>query len=204
MLFLMDNSKKVIDEKMNPQFIGGQLLTPLTRYSDWGGAYGIDNGSFSRFPEEEFKTLLKRQVESKSRCLFVTCPDVVGNGRRTLEIWKHRNRWIDDSWPIALVLQNGIENFEIPWGELSAVFIGGENPWKESKACEDLVKTAKILKKFIHVGRVNTYDRWKRFQMMGADTCDGSGVARYDHMLENIIRRETNSPMGLFDPNSLD
>ena len=45
---------------------------------------------------------------------------------------------------------------------------------------------AKALGKWVHVGRINTpvrYERWKDV----ADSCDGSGLARYDHMLESIF-----------------
>lgn len=187
MKFLIDVSAEKLHQKMNADFVLGQLLTPLTRYNDWGGTYAIDNGAFSGFPEKEFIALLKRQEDSRERCLFVTCPDIVGNGRRTLEIWKRRHRWLS-GWPPALVLQNGIEDMEIPWDECSAVFIGGMDPWKESAACADLVRTAKTLSVWVHVGRVNTLKRFARFRELGADSCDGSGIARYDHMLEEIIR----------------
>jgi hypothetical protein len=199
--FLIDTSGHEIQRKWHDDFVCGQLLTPLTRYSDWGGFYAIDNGAFSGFPEKEFRALLERQKGARDRCKFVTCPDIVGNGRRTLELWEHRHEWLS-GWPAALVLQNGVEDLTIPWADCAAVFIGGIDPWKESQACVDLVKTAKTLGIWVHVGRVNTYGRWKRFADLGADSCDGSGVARYDHMLSAIIRAETTPARGLFDGQS--
>jgi len=71
---------------------------------------------------------------------------------------------------------------------LQLVFIGGRDPWKDSQSALDIVKTAKVLQKHAHVGRVNTAKRYKLFASVGADTCDGSGVAMYDHMLEDIER----------------
>jgi hypothetical protein len=41
------------------------------------------------------------------------------------------------------------------------------------------VKSAVILGKHVHIGRVNTQERYELFANLGAHTCDGSGVARY-------------------------
>ena len=97
-------------------------------------------------------------------------------------------------WPLALVIQDGMEDMEIPWDELAAVFIGGCDPWKDSKAALDIVKTAKILNKHSHVGRVNTIKRYKLYAEIGTDTCDGSGIAMYDHMLDGIARELNKKP----------
>jgi len=195
MKFLIDKSPKDVERKsgLHPDLVGGQLLTPLTRYRNAGGVFAIDNGAFSGFRSEEFAALLKREEPNRSKCLFVTVPDVVAAGRRTLEIWKYRHN-IVRHWPLALVAQDGMEDLEIPWGDMSAVFIGGGDPWKDSKASLDIVKTAKTLGKHVHVGRVNTAKRFKLFAEAGADTCDGSGVAMYDHMLDDIARALSMKP----------
>lgn len=189
MKFLIDKTPKELARKsaMHPSLIKGQLLTPLTRYRNAGGVFAIDNGAFSGFRARDFTSLLEREKANRERCLFVTVPDVVAAGRRTLEIWKYRHR-IVKGWPLALVAQDGIEDLEIPWGEMSAVFIGGGDPWKDSNSSLDIVKTAKILGKHVHVGRVNTAKRFKLFADVGADTCDGSGVAMYDHMLDKLAK----------------
>lgn len=187
---------------MASNLVLGQLMTPLTGYRDWGGTYAIDNGAFSRFPAEKFKRLIERQVsggqETLQRCLFVTCPDIVGNAKRTMEIWKQRElfccgvpHFINR---MALVAQNGIENMDIPWTEFRTIFIGGRDPWKDSKTVSDIVKTAKCLGIWVHVGRVNSPKRFEHFFQLGADSCDGSGVARYDHMLQNIEDRHSQNP----------
>lgn len=90
---------------------------------------------------------------------------------------------------LAFVAQDGIENMEIPWDEMSCLFVGGKDPWKDSQSAADIVRTAKTLGLWVHVGRVNTPKRFEHFLQLGADTCDGSGVAMYDHMLEKIERR---------------
>jgi hypothetical protein len=199
MLFLIDTQQDTLRSRMKTSsLILGQLLTPLTGYSDWGGVYAIDNGAFSGFPADKFQRLLQRQDSRKADCLFVTCPDIVGAGQRTIELFKRRSRWIPEGWKVAMVAQDGLEDLEIPWDDMDAVFIGGGDPWKDSKAAADIVKTAKILGKWVHVGRVNTPKRFEHFAQLGADSCDGSGVAMYDHMLEKIERRNDPVPT-LFD-----
>jgi hypothetical protein len=195
MKFLIDKSPKDVARKtgLHPSLVAGQLLTPLTRYRNAGGVFAIDNGAFSGFRSDDFAALLQREEQNRERCLFVTVPDVVAAGRRTLEIWKFRHN-IVRHWPLALVAQDGMEDLEIPWGEMAAVFIGGGDPWKDSKASLDIVKTAKTLGKHVHVGRVNTAKRFKLFTDAGADTCDGSGVAMYDHMLDDIAKALSKEP----------
>lgn len=195
MKFLIDTQQDTLRRRMETsELILGQLLTPLTGYSDWGGVYGIDNGAYSGFLVEKFLRLLKRQEERKADCLFVTCPDIPGAGQRSLELFKRRGLWIPEGWRVALVIQDGMEDLEIPWDELDAIFVGGGDPWKDSNAVADIVKTATILNKWKHIGRVNSPKRFEHFLQLGADSCDGSGIAMYDHMLERIERRNDPKP----------
>lgn len=202
MKFLIDTSPRQLSGKTPHDLIAGQLLTPLTSYSDWGGVYAIDNGAFSGFRPKAFASLLQRQEKQMDRCLFVTCPDIVANGRRTLEIWNYRRRFFPLQWieKAALVAQDGMEDLLICWENVHAIFVGGGDPWKDSRAAADIVKTAKTLGIHVHVGRVNTLKRYKHFAAMGADTCDGSGVAMYDHMLQDIVNGLARDPEpALFD-----
>lgn len=193
MKFLIDKSPADVSRKMElaPEIVMGQLLTPLTRYKNHSGSFAMDNGCFSEFHESAFISLLERDKVYRAECKFVTCPDIVGNARRTMELWEHRRKWIPTNWPTALVLQNGIEDMSIPWDELDAVFIGGDDRFKDGQAVVDIIKTAKILGKWVHVGRVNGVDRFSHFESKGADSCDGSGVSMYDHMLNKIMDRNT-------------
>lgn len=188
MKFLIDKSTEIVKQKSASSFVLGQLITPLTGYTNWGGAFGIDNGAFTRFNSEDFARILKRETQHQKRCLFVTVPDIVGSARRTLEIWK-RHEWFvnaKDGWIPSLVAQDGMEDFDIVWEEIGVLFIGGRDPWKESKAAQDLVRTAIIMGVPVHVGRVNSPERFELFESLGCQTCDGSGVSMYDHMLVSI------------------
>ncbi len=43
-----------------------------------------------------------------------------------------------------------------------------------------------IMEKWVHIGRVNHGERWQHFKKLGADSADGTGIARYSHMREAI------------------
>ena len=173
-----------------------ELFTPLTRrkVKRPDAHFAIDNGAFSTFSSIGFINLLRNHEDRKMLCRFVAVPDVVGDARRTLEVFRHwRKRHELVGWRLAFVCQDGIENLPIPWACVHAVFIGGSTDWKMSKAAAACVKAAKAMDKWVHIGRVNTPGRYEYFADMGADSCDGTGLARYDHMREAFCR-EINEP----------
>lgn len=190
MKFLLDKSPAALKKKAKdyPELIMGQLLTPSGRRKNWGGVFAIDNGAYAGFNPSAFKRLLERETPYKDKCLFATVPDVVCNARRTLEIWKYRDR-LAQGWPHALVAQNGVEDLEIPWTELAALFIGGDDRFKNSQTAVDIIKAAQVMGVYVHVGRVNGPDRFEYFADLGANSCDGSGVCKYDYMLEDVACR---------------
>jgi len=164
-----------------------QFFTPLTRYANrhHDRYFAIDNGAFSRFDRKAFEALLNREKERQHLCRFVAVPDVVASARRTLEVFDY---WFPllGSWPLALVAQDGQENLPIPWEFLSAIFIGGSTKFKESESAKQIIKAAKAMDKWVHVGRVNDPGRLEGFLQLGVDSVDGSGIARYTWMRERI------------------
>lgn len=161
-----------------------QLRTPLTKYARAPGiAYGLDNGCFERFERAVWERLLD-EAET-DRPIFVTLPDIVGDAARTIElfdVFKLRTNGL----PRALVLQDGIQHVRIPWDDLDAVFVGGSDHFKYSREAVNAAKAAKLLGKWVHVGRVNTAGRVRNWIGL-ADSLDGSGISRYDHMLIDVM-----------------
>lgn len=184
MKILLDSSPRKIaeyTERYGYEF--WQLRTPLTRNALGGVPYGLDNGCFARFERE---TWLKQVDEArKVRPLFVTLPDIVGDSRRTLDLFDHfydHTRGV----PRALVLQDGIGQHAIPWAQLDAVFVGGSDAFKIASEAINACKAAKMMGKWVHVGRVNTASRVRNWLGL-ADSIDGSGISRFDHMLEDVL-----------------
>lgn len=161
-----------------------QLRTPLTGYRLAGVPYGLDNGAFTTFDEPKWRRLL---IEAREhRPVFVCAPDIVGSARRTLELFRHFRHDLV-GLPACLVLQDGIGDFDIPWTEIDAVFVGGSDQFKVSAEAFAACKAAKMMKKWVHVGRVNTSARAQ--QWLGiAHSIDGSGLSQYDHMLRDVLR----------------
>lgn len=170
-----------------------QLFTPLTRRNPQHPErmFALDNGAFSRFEAKGFLSMLAKHEPRKDLCRFVAAPDVVGCARRTLECFQYwRSRLA--GWPVAFVCQDGQEGLSVPWGECAAVFIGGTTEWKMSKHAAAIVKASKVIGKWCHIGRINTAGRLEYFEELGADSCDGTGLAQYSHMREAIHADRTN------------
>lgn len=188
MKIMLDCSPAKIEEyskRYNYNF--GQLRTPLTAYALSDKLYGLDNGCFSKFNKKTWRRLV---VEAKEQELvnqpkFVCAPDIVGDARRTLELFDMFYAEISPL-PVCLVLQDGIGNFTIDWNRVDAVFVGGSDAFKVSNEAINACKVAKMLDKWVHVGRVNTAQRVSNWIGL-ADSIDGSGISKYDYMLESVL-----------------
>jgi hypothetical protein len=184
MKIMLDCSPRKIAEyskKYNHDF--WQLRTPLTNNKLAGVPYGLDNGCFSEFKEKAWLKLIRDAEQHHP--VFITVPDIVGDAVRTLDLYKIFKRKLH-GLPTCLVLQDGIGQHPIPWDELTAVFVGGTDKFKVSQEAMSACRVAKMLGKWVHVGRVNTISRaeyWKDI----ADSIDGSGVSRFDERLEEVL-----------------
>ena len=163
-----------------------QLRTPLTQYKSGIIQYGLDNGAFTRFRTKAFTRMAEAAVDD-CRCLWIALPDYPMCAYSTIGLFRHWKHVIKRKR--AFVLQNDIERYAtlIPWDEIVAVFVGGDDDFKESATAVELAKEARDRGKWVHVGRVNTVRRldfWEPY----ADSIDGSGIARFDHMRNPIIR----------------
>jgi hypothetical protein len=176
-----------------------QLLTPLTRFTPQKpeARFAIDNGAFTSFDSLAFESLLAREFERKHLCRFVAVPDVVGSARRTLEVFEHwyakpraTGYGVFRDWPLALVAQDGQEGLPIPWDRLDAIFIGGSTAWKLGPHAAAVIKAAKAIGKWVHVGRVNRPGRFEYFESLGADSIDGTGISRFSWMREAIWKAQ--------------
>ncbi len=189
MIVMLDTSQPLDDCSRELGCDVEQLFTPLTYRlpQQPEQRFAIDNGAYAKFDPDTFLRLLERERPRRDLCRFVAVPDVVGDARRTLEVFATWSRRLSD-WPLALVCQNGQEHLPIPWGKIDAVFIGGDTDWKMSAPAAACVKAAKALGKWVHAGRVNTPNRFDYFERLGADSLDGTGLARYSHMRHDIFK----------------
>jgi hypothetical protein len=185
MKILLDKSPDVIRRKRRElDFDFWQLRTPLTRYKIEGvKPYGLDNGCFSGQLPKCWDRLIEEARDV--RPLFVAVPDIVGSARRTLDLFEMLSPSLQPL-PLALVLQDDIGNHAIPWDRVSAVFVGGSDAFKIAPEAFHAARTAKMLGKWVHVGRVNEHRRVENWIGL-ADSIDGSGISQYDHMLREVV-----------------
>jgi hypothetical protein len=192
MIVMLDTSQDLIKCASELGCEVEQLFTPLTRRDPQHPEmpFAMDNGAFSHFDSKSFIKMLEKHEPRRDLCRFVAAPDVVGCARRTIECFDHwQPRLI--KWPIAFVCQDGQELLEIPWRNCVAVFIGGSTDWKMSNHAAHIVRAAKVIGKWCHVGRINTPGRFEYFRDLGADSCDGTGLAQYSHMRHAIHKTLT-------------
>lgn len=143
-----------------------------------GVVWAADNGQFSgKVTVARFFEWLEEMQPNRQSCLFAACPDVVCDAVATLD----RFRWY--AWrikalgyPVALVAQDGVESLRWP-PHFDALFIGGSTEWKMSAAADRCIAEAKRRGAWVHVGRVNSQKRIRHFQLVGADSCDGTALA---------------------------
>lgn len=142
-------------------------------YSGW--TWAADNGCFTEaWDPDQWVDWLDR-ARPIGGCLFAVCPDVVGDApatRQRLHEWAPIIR--DLGYPVAWAAQNGATIGSAPWDEIDAVFIGGDTAWKLGHQAETIVRHAKGLGLWAHVGRVNTLRRMRIVQSWGTDSIDGT------------------------------
>jgi len=132
--------------------------------------YALDNGCFTRWDEKEFFLMLRKASLLKRKPLWVCVPDVVADAEETNKRWHKYHNLIE--FKKAFVAQDGHEPQDVP-KEAYAVFIGGTTKWKIDNAHK-----FKGITQWLHVGRVNTWNRLKWAELIGADSVDGTGFFR--------------------------
>lgn len=141
-----------------------------------GAPWGMDNFAFTGFDPVAFRRSLVA-YSGVPGCLFCVAPDVVGDAGSTLARFAE---WHDEikslGYPIALAIQNGQETQAIPWGDLDAVFIGGDTAFKFSQFVRDLVYEARMRGKWTHMGRVNSVRRWNYAHSIHMNSVDGTSL----------------------------
>lgn len=173
----------------------GMIATPRQRRPVPEHAIWIaDNGCYGTgFPGEDnwVAWLAHFTDEQRSRCLFATAPDVVGDAVATLERscpWFSPMRRL--GYAAALVAQDGLEELSVPWGEFDVLFIGGSTTWKLGGAARELAREAQSRNVPVHCGRVNSLRRMRyAADVLGAVSCDGTLITfGPDLNLRRILR----------------
>lgn len=141
--------------------------------------FAADNGCFvqaDKYSDDGFLEWLDKL--DRKGCLFAVAPDVVGDADATKDraypMLPHIQKL---GFKAAYVCQDGELPKTVNWSKLDAIFIGGSTDWKLSQAAADLVAEAKRRDKWVHMGRVNSYQRMRLASAIGCDSVDGTMLA---------------------------
>lgn len=142
-----------------------------------GVAWCADNGCFGKgYPgEAEWFAWLEKHISDAGTCAFAVAPDVVGDASATLARslpWLPQIRAL--GYPAALVAQDGLELLPVPWDAFDVLFIGGTTEWKLGRHARALIREAKLRGKRVHMGRVNSAQRYRYAEHIGCDSVDGT------------------------------
>jgi hypothetical protein len=112
-------------------------------------------------------------------CLFVVCPDVVGEAGLTSLLFEEYSPllWRHDLRPAYVLREPGMEyeHSWIPWASMRALFIGGAtNEFKLGPEVEAIVAEGRQRGIWIHMGRVNSLRRLAYPASIGCDSIDGT------------------------------
>lgn len=152
----------------------------VNEYSWWAA----DNGCFAKGDSFDVDGWL-RWVEGiaadealRSTCLFVVCPDVVGDAAGTIARSAPILPLVRKlGLPAAFAAQDGLELLDIPWDTFDVLFIGGSTEWKLGPEAAQIAKEARHRGKWVHMGRVNSWKRCHLARLSHADSVDGTFLA---------------------------
>jgi hypothetical protein len=159
--------------------------------------WAADNGCFgSGYPGDAgWLRWLERLAEHAGRCLFATAPDVVGHAAATLaRSAPHLPTIRGLGYPAALVAQDGLEELGVPWATFDVLFIGGSTAWKLGPGAAGLVGEARQRGKPVHMGRVNTRQRWRYADYLGLWANTRAGAASYEVVTRVTAVRSAATP----------
>lgn len=178
----------------NRQHFGLLVSLNSQRQIPDGAAWAIDNGRYAKgginpkWTKGKWLAMLKR-YQSIPGCLFCVVPDVPYNAAETLDMFGEYLPMVQThGYPAAICTQDCMTPDDIPWTQISAVFIGGSDEHKLGAEAVAIMLEAKRRGVWVHVGRVNSAARIAKFWY--ADSVDGTTLA-VEKSLSNIAKLQT-------------
>ena len=155
-------------------------------FAEWAGDNGRfwpkgtpDNPVNPNWTEAEWLKMLNHYpAEMRPSCRFMLVPDTPYNAHQTLLDFAHYlPAVVERGYPPAIATQNGMKPSGIPWSEIAAVFIGGDDNHKLGREGAAIAVEAHQRGKWVHVGRVNSLRRMTK-HVWWAESVDGTMLAR--------------------------
>lgn len=161
------------------------LITPKNPHPPKGFRFAIDNGAWSCYTQkEEFNGFgFLRLIEMHGGAAdFIIIPDKVCKGMESLEFSESWMSKLIHFRSLLLPLQNGMSERAV--GEFlerypqTGLFLGGDDEYKDSMM-KGWGMVAHSMRRWYHVGRVNTKSRIEACEHCGVDSFDGTSATMY-------------------------
>ena len=187
----------------------GHLFSPGAQRGPWPWfPYALDNGAYScwdiatnEFDFDkwestylEWRKLIYWAASAVQRPRWAIVPDVVGDMEMTFESWDRHYRTVVDAEIVpALAVQDGMvpEDVRALDNIPSVICVGGTTDWKWST----IEMWAKEFPR-VHVLRCNMPDKLDWLELLGVESCDGTGWNRGSRKqtegLEQFARKNPN------------
>jgi hypothetical protein len=165
--------------------VSPKMPVAVDRLADY--AWCGDNGQFGNWNRETgglrrafdlsgWLRWLDRVAVYRETCAFVVAPDHPGNHLNTCRMYdRFFYAIVERGLPVAFAAQDDAEQF-IPGFRIDVLFIAGSTAWKMGPGAARLIRRARMLGFPVHVGRVNSARRFRHFEWLGADSCDGTYI----------------------------
>jgi hypothetical protein len=148
--------------------------------ADLGLPVAADNGAFGEFLPGKFAAMLALYADADVPIDWVTCPDKVCDAKETFRLWDvWHGRIRAFGFEPCLVLQNGMMREDVQAIDPPAVFVGGDDEFKEGKVARSVVRDWRDKGRPAHMGRVNSQRRIEYALRIGCTSCDGSGFSTW-------------------------
>lgn len=177
-MILVSGATKTVARLKDPRI--GVLLRPGNGNRPTDKPWACDNAAYGgKFNPIDFRKMLARFVGIPG-CLWVACPDVVGDASATRALF---DQWEPEiaamGFPVAFVLQDGQRAEDVPWNRMRCAFVGGSTRFKLGPEARALTDEARRRGSLVHVGRVNSLRRFGHCQRIGADSLDGTQFSMF-------------------------
>jgi len=164
----------------------GVMLSPLYALTTYPGLrYVLDNGAWSAHASGgalDVGIFLAAHERVGAGADFTVAPDIVAGGLSSLRL---SERWLPrlvGAGPVLLAVQDGMAPCDVAGllgsGSGVGLFVGGSTRWKWG-TLRAWTALGAALDAHVHVGRVNSPTRIRAAAEAGADSFDGSGLARF-------------------------
>ena len=154
----------------------GFMVTPqMGQAAPAGEWWAADNGRFAA-PEKYTDVGYVRWLlaRDKTRALFATAPDVLGDHSATVDLSRPLFPYIRRAgYRPAFVAQDGWREETTPWDEFDILFLGGTTDFKLGLGLR-AARIANNRRKWVHMGRANSLKRLLLARDAGCHSADGT------------------------------